>query len=128
MTPETWMASAIAEAAGVTPWPQFVPEGAALPYVIYQRASTDREQTLAAGYARTLGTFDVTVFAETYTAAKDLADSIRQSLANFNDTVEGLTINHVHLTDERDADPVFFDGRDTPTFVIEQTYIIRWEE
>jgi hypothetical protein len=74
------------------------------------------------------GSFTVEIYAEAYMQAKSLADSVRSALVSFNGTASGATITSVLLDDERDGDPVFFNGQDKPTYLVEHTYLIRWTE
>jgi hypothetical protein len=127
--PEQWAKGAIEAAGGCQAWPLIATESAALPYVVYGRLSTDRVNNMA-GVVITdpSAQFQLEIYAATYFAAKTLADQIRQAMHNFTGTASGVTIRSSLLIDERDADPVFFDGQDKPTYSVEQTYQIRWEE
>jgi hypothetical protein len=123
--------SAIEAAAGCQDYPMIATESAALPYVVYGRTSTDRGLSLAvvSGVSITPSAqFQIEIYAVTYFSAKTLADQVRQAMHNFTGTASGVTIRSSLLTEERDGDPVFFDGQDKPTFSVEQTYQIRWEE
>ena len=129
--PETWIKAAVEQASGCLAYPMMAPEAAALPYVVYGRQSTTRETTMplsAGSNIPPIGTFILEIYAAKYTDAKTIADDVRQALHNFNGSASGVTIRHAALANERDGDPVFFDGQDTPTFTIEHTYEIRWEE
>jgi len=123
------MKASIENATGRLAYPQVVPESASTPFVVYARVGTKREQIGVPDYAiPPVGTFAVEIYAETYAQAKLLADSVRSALSNFNGTASGATITSVLLDDERDGDPVFFNGQDKPTYMVEHTYIIRWTE
>jgi hypothetical protein len=129
--PEQWTKSAIESAAGCQAYPLIAPEAAALPYVVYGRLSTDRSLAMAGNLAGLLvpsAQFQIEVYAATYFSAKTLADQVRQTMHNFTGTASGVTIRSSMLVEERDGEPVFFDGQDKPTFSVEQTYQIRWEE
>lgn len=128
--PEQWTKSAIEAAGSCSAFPLIAPESAALPYVIYGRTGTDRATAMFDGplSVHPAGTFQVEIYAATYFGAKTLADAIRQALHNFNGTESGVTIRQCLLLEERDGDPVFFDGQDKPTFMVEHTYQIRWQE
>lgn len=129
--PEIWLKSAIESASGSDAFPQIAPEGAPLPYVVYGRESTTIDPALYGGQPvprKPLGQFRLEVYAATYTQAKAVADDVRQAIHDFNGTAGGVTILHSYLIDEKDGDPVFFDGQDRPTFVVEQTYTVRWQE
>jgi len=126
--PEAWIKSAIELATGRNAYPMMAPKSAALPYVVFGRNGTDREYSLGGSQTYPVGTFEVDVFAGTYTTAKEIADEIRAALFGFNGTSSGVTITSSILKDEADADPIFFDGQDVPTYCVSQTYAIRWSE
>jgi hypothetical protein len=129
--PEQWTKSAIESAAACQAYPLIAPEAAALPYVVYGRISTDRNTNMA-GISNVVfnpsAQFQIEIYAVTYFSAKTLADTVRQAMHNFTGTASGVTIRSSLLVEERDGEPVFFDGQDKPTFSVEQTYQIRWEE
>jgi hypothetical protein len=129
--PEQWTKKAIETATGCQAYPLIAPEAAALPYVVYGRISTDRGTNMAVNANIVFdpsAQFQVEIYAATYFSAKTLADQVRQAAHNFTGTAYGVTIRSSLLVDERDGEPVFFDGQDKPTFSVEQTYQIRWEE
>lgn len=129
--PEQWLKAAVEAASGCSAYPMRAPEGAALPYVIYGRLATARESIMTATVAVNVnpsGSFGVEIYAATYTAAKTLADSVRLALHNFTGTAHGVTIRLCLLTEERDGDPIDFDGQDKPTYAVEHLYQIRWQE
>lgn len=128
--PEQWLKSTIEAAAGCQAFPLIAPEAVAPPYMVYMRSGTDRPLSMGNG-AFTFNpsaVFQVEIYAPTYVAAKTVADAVREAAHNFNGTAYGVTIRQCLLTDERDGDPVFFDGQDKPTFLVEHVYQIRWEE
>jgi hypothetical protein len=129
--PEQWLKAAAEAAGGCLAWPMEAPEGAALPYIVYGRTSTTRERGMAPSPLRPvspLAQFQVIVYASSYFAAKTLADAVRLALDNFNGAAHGVTIRHCLITEEQDAPPDYLEGQDKPTFAVEQTYQIRWEE
>ena len=129
--PEQWLKAAIEAAGGCLAWPMEAPESAALPYAIYGRTSTQRELTLPAVPPLTVNpsaTFSVLIYASTYSSVKALADSVRSAMHNFNGTANGVTILECLITEERDGSPDYLDGQDKPTYSVEHTYQIRWEE
>jgi hypothetical protein len=127
-SPEAWLRSAIEDAADCAAYPLQAPETVAPPYVLYSRSSTARERDLNGSAGAPVGTFAVEIYADGYTDAKALADLVRGAVNDFSGIAEGSTIDDVELTEEADGDPVYFDGRDKPTYVISQTYLIRWQE
>jgi hypothetical protein len=126
--PEAWLRSAIELATGRSAYPVLAPKSAALPYIVFGRNSTDRESVLVGGSTFPVGSFEVDVFAGSYTEAKALADLVRIGVHGFNGTASGVTITQSLLRDEADGDPIVFDGQDVPTYSVSHTYAIRWSE
>lgn len=129
--PEQWLKAAVEAASGCLAYPLRAPEAAPLPYVVYGRLATDRASTMTTTGSLNVnpaGDFAVEIYAATYSGAKTLADSVRTALHNFTGTAHGVTIRLALLTEERDGDPIDFDGQDKPTYVVEHLYQIRWSE
>jgi hypothetical protein len=127
-SPEAFIKSAIEAAATCPVYPLVVTEDVRPPYVMYGRNSTSRELELDGLVGKPVGTFDVEIYSDSYTDVKARADAIRAALHNFTGTANGCTIDVSNLTDEKDGPPVFLDGRDVPTYLVEHTYEIRWSE
>lgn len=126
--PEQWIRGAIEKASGCPSYPVAVPEGVPVPFVVYRRSSTVRERVLEYQTASPVATFEVWVVADSYLAAKDLGERIRLGLDNFNGSEGGLTIEHAYLTDESDGEADYDEGQDKPTFTVQQTYEVRFQE
>lgn len=127
-SPEAWLKDRVETAGTCTAWPLMPAEGAPLPYAVYSRDSTDRptQTNGLTGFAE--GVFSLEVYADGYTLVRGIADAVRASLHNFTGSGSGAIIDRVQVTDERDGAPVFLDGRDVPTYVVEFTIFIRWQE
>lgn len=128
---EGWLRDTIEAAAGCSAYPMSVPEAVAPPFVMYGQAGQEDLETLDEGFgAATLvtGTFSVMVFADGYLQAKQAARLIRAAIRNFAGSAGDLKIHASQITGQQDGDPVYLDGRDVPTYVVEQTYAITWEE
>ena len=134
-SPQIWLRSAIEAAAAVQAYPIETPEGLAPPYVIFERTATARESLLSDALASPAGgselppTANVTVlvFADDYVEVWNLSASIVAALHGFSGVHQGTLIESSIVTDEKDQSPVYLDGRDTPTYVVEQTVEIRWK-
>jgi hypothetical protein len=126
-SPEAWLRGAIEDAAECNAYPVQIPEGAAPPFVRYAREGTERVRGLD-GSGSPVGEFLIEIYADSYLQTKTLADAVRAALVNFNGEAEGCTIDDVRLSDEKDGDPIYMDGRDVPTYMVEQTYSIFWQE
>ncbi len=127
-SPEAWIRSRIESATSADAFPMYVAEGQSPPFVVYGRSGTLRELALTTIDDVAVGTFELVIYSDSYSAAKDIAEDIREELSNFTSPADDDYILSSHLENERDGPPVFLDGRDSPTFVIEQTFQIRWEE
>jgi len=128
-SPEAWLKATI-ETAGATAFPVAVSESAALPFAVYARESTERplQTSGLTGFAD--GEFSVEVCGATWTTARTVADAIVSAVQNFTGTAHGATIDHVHVSSDRDGTAVYLtDGQDLPSyFVIELQLFIRWSE
>lgn len=126
--PEAWLKATMETGAACPAFPLVVPEGTVPPFVVYARTATERERTLTDYVGDPQGTFNVEVYADGYVQAKQIADSVRAACHGFQGTAEGVEIVEALLANESDGDPVFMDGRDTPTYAIVQEYFIRWKD
>lgn len=125
--PEAWLKDAIEE-ADVDAFPLTVPESTLPPFVVYARTGTARERDLDGTVGSPVGTFLVEIYTDGYLEGKELADAIRAQVNNFSGSAGGVTIQWSHLAEEADGDPVFLDGRDKPTYLVQQTLEITWQE
>ena len=129
-SPEAWLKATIeAAVTGATAWPLVPGESAPVPFVVYARDSTERplQTSGLTGFAE--GQFSLEVCANPWTSARAAADAIRAAVHNFAGTASGATIDHVHVSDERDGTPVYAEGQDIPLYyVIEIQVFIRWQE
>ena len=128
---EGWLRDKIEAAAGCPAYPLAVPEGVIPPFVTYGQAGQEDLQTLDEGVgSATLvqGTYSVAICADGYMQAKQLARLIRAAIRNFTGDAGDITIHMAAITGQQDGDAVFMEGRDVPTYIVEQTYAITWEE
>lgn len=135
-SPQIWLRSAIEAAADCQAHPLMVPEGLAPPYVIYNRTGTTREPLVSDTLDDpALGTvmppvasITIEVYDDDYVSVWERAADITAAIHGFAGNYEGTTIESCLVTAEQDSDPVMFDGRDVPTFVVEMAVEIRWSE
>ncbi len=138
-SPHNWLKAAIEEAMGsdeVTAWPVEMTGAGDPPYVIYNRTSTARELILPDALDDIPGvdslppvaTFTVTVYADSYVQAWEIADSITAAVHKFSGSAHGETIQTALVTDVADADSGFLEGREQPTFTVELTVEITYQE
>lgn len=135
--PEKWIKGAIEDAvANCQAWPVAMTGTGDPPYVVYFREGTTRELVLAdtldatpeANQLPPAATFRLDIYADSHVQAWEIAEAIGAALNRFKGTVGDLTIESCLLADERDGDAVRLDGREDPTYIVEQTYAISWEE
>jgi hypothetical protein len=135
-TPHVWLKEAIEAATSETAWPVGMTGTEAPPFVIYAREATGREQVLADTFSATpaedqinpVARFLVAVYCDDYVQAWDLAGQITAAIHKFTGTAHGTTIEHCMVLDERDGQPDYLEGRETPTYTVELSVEIRWNE
>lgn len=98
-----------------------LPQGVTFPAIRYQRIATSRNYSLTAPVGVTAATVQVDCMAETYQAAKLLADSVRVILNGYTGAFGTLTARHVSLEAENDFDEI--DG-DRIYHWVSQRYMI----
>lgn len=132
--PQVWLRNAIEAAAGCNAYPVDAPDNADFPYVVYERSATSRPLLLSDGLASPGGGSDqsptaavtVQVFAKDYIEAWNKSDAIVGAIHCFSGSASGTTIESSVVTDEKDASPIFYEGEDLPTYVVEIAVEVRW--
>ena len=126
--PEKWLKERLDSATTAGIHPVLAPQNAPFPLVVYRRSGTRRERSLGGGHGRPIATFSVSIVTETYTQAKDIADSIRMSLDNFTGESSGVTIVSTSLVSEADNMERPAEGQAKPMYRIDQVYEVRFIE
>jgi hypothetical protein len=70
----------------------------------------------------------VQIYADSYLQAKHLGAAITKALHRFKGPDSSPRISWCLQDDERDTEAVFLEGREVPTYIIEQTFRVSWEE
>jgi hypothetical protein len=125
--PEAWLKATLEAATTCAAHPRQAPEGYPPPYLVYAREGTERLD-LSDASGNPSGTFSVQIYADSYSTVKSLAVLAVAATNNFAGSVDGLDIGLVNVTDESDGDPVYLDGRDIPTYVVDLAYSIQWRD
>jgi len=113
---------------GAKIYPVVAPGNAALPYVTWRRAGIERSQTLGAPMGVPRVTVEYGIYAMTYEAAREIADSMRVVLDGYGGTVENTVVKQTSLESESD-DFVTLAGADLPpVYQITQSYDVWWQE
>ena len=112
---------------GVRIYPQELPQESALAALVYERTSLDhiRSNDGATGLATAL--YDVTSWAETFVAARELADAARLALDGYSGTVGTVKIGFIMLENELDIleEPLFDERRRCG---VRQQYTVSYDE
>lgn len=144
-SPHNWLRAAIEQATDggsgsggyeVTAWPVEMTGGGDPPYVVYTRTATVRELLLPDALDELpevdslppVATFQVTVYADSYVQAWEIADAIVAAVHKFQGSAAGETIQTALVTDAADGDSGFLEGREQPTFTVELTVEITYQE
>jgi hypothetical protein len=70
----------------------------------------------------------VAVYADDYVSAWALASLITAAIDRFRGTDHGTMVDHCLVLDERDGQPDYLEGRETPTYTVELSVEVRWHE
>lgn len=127
--PEKWLAPAVTSAASpAAVYPVLAPQNPSFPLVVYRRTGTNRERGLGGNFGVPVANFSISIVAQTYWQAKDIADSIRRACDNFTGEVNGATIITTALTSESDNMERPPEGQSKPLYRVDQVYSVRFRE
>jgi hypothetical protein len=121
--------TAITDIVSTKIYPVNVPYASAEPYIVYDKVSGAREEIMGgkSGIARPV--FQITSWATTYAAAKELGELVRLALDGTTETTwSGLRILAVNLTDDGEEYESFVDDSGKQVFSARQSYEIWHEE
>jgi hypothetical protein len=122
-------APAVAALLGDRIYPVIAPATAALPLATWRRLSVQREQTLAGPSGLPIVTWSLDIYAETYSAVRDIADRCRQTLDGWGGTgANSISVRLVTLLNESDGFVQLAGGDLPPVYSVTQTYTILWQE
>lgn len=129
---EQFLREQITAGTGVPAFPVFAPEYQALPFAVYMRAGTQRDRVITQAGMQPIAGFQVAIYSETYTEARDLADSLRVHLDNFTGEYgtadNNITVSYCYLVDEADGEPTQFDGESKPAYSAELSFSVKYKE
>lgn len=127
--PEKWLRERLDLATTAGIHPVMAPHNAAFPLVVYRRTGTRRERNMTLGnIGRPIATFSVSIVADTYSEAKDIADGVRNSVDNFTGSSQGVTIMGASLVSEADNMERPLEGQSKPLYRVDQVYEVRFIE
>ena len=133
-SPETVIRNALVSDADFTllaahrVYPNIAPADASLPFAIWRRSGVRREQTLSNPLGVPTVSIDIQIYAETYYAARKLADAARSILDGFTGSFDNTEVSLCRLGSESDGIAAI-DGSEVPNaYLITQEYEVLWQE
>lgn len=126
--PEKWLRAKLDEATTAGIHPILAPQNAPLPLVVYRRTGTRRERNMGGNVGRPIATFSVSIVAESYSEAKDIAEAVRLKVDNFTGDYSGLTIVFTSLVSEADNMERPNEGQAKPLYRVDHVYEVRYHE
>ena len=118
----------LARLVGFRVFPIIAPVSAQLPFILYQRSTIERNQTLSVPVGVPRVAMQIDTYAATYEEAREIADAIRANLDGWTGSAYGVDVKHIALDTERDGF-VQLDGSELPpVYQINQTFDVSWQE
>jgi hypothetical protein len=127
-SPEKWLRSSLDSATTAGIYPVLATQNAPFPLVVYRRTGTRRDRSLQGGHGLPIATFSVSIVSESYSQAKDIADSIRLATDNFTGEAHGTRIILSALVSESDNMERPPEGQAKPLYRVDQVYEVRFQE
>jgi hypothetical protein len=120
--------TAVFALTGTRIYPVIAPASARLPFVVWRRASIQREQSLSAPNGVPKVMVEYQCYATTYEQVRTLADSMRRQLDGWRGVQGTIEVGNVSLENEND-DFVVLQGADMPNvYQVTQQYMTLWSE
>jgi len=120
--------TAVSSLIGNKVFPMIAPAGTALPLVVYQRVSVQREQSLMGPIGVPVITIQLTSYDTSYTSVKSIARAVRLAVDGWTGTTAGVTIQRTTLQTEDDNVEMPADDQMLPYYSVQQTFDFRVEE
>lgn len=104
--------SAVTALVGTRVYPGILPQNPKMPAIVYQRIGEVRDSVMGVDSGVVFADVQVSAWATTLTAARDLANEVRKALQRYKGTPSGsgTEILLVLIGDVRDMDPDLVDG------------------
>jgi len=110
-------------------YPVLAPETASLPFATWRRQAVQRESSLSGPVGMPVVTLALELYAATYEAVRELADSCRKKLDGWGSGMaSSVSVRHVALQGEQDGFVQLAGGDLPPVYSVTQTYTILWQE
>lgn len=117
----------VADLLGDRIYPVIAPASASLPFAAWRRVGVQREMTLSGPTGMPTVTLSLDIYAETYTAVRDIADRCREVLHGFTGGVGNyVQVAIVSCLNESDGFVQLAGGELPPVYSVTQTYTILW--
>jgi len=126
--PEKWLRSRLDAATTAGVYPVLATQNAPFPLVVYRRTGTRRERDMRGNIGVPIATFSVSIVCESYSQAKDIADSVRLGVDNFTGEPDGVKIISTALGSEADNMERPPEGQAKPLYRVDQVYEVRFIE
>lgn len=130
MSVETLMRAELIASANVVAlvsariYPQIAPQGAAMPYIVYQRISSVPERVATGTNATTETRIQFQIVDDNYDDARTLADYVKAALHGWTATSSTPSISGCDLIMDLDGETlVSSTGEDSGTWVVTQDYV-----
>lgn len=95
--------SAVTALVGSRIYPVRAPEGAARPFLVFQRVAATRETAFGADPGLARARMQVTAWADRYATAKAVATAVRQALQRYRGTLLGVEVLDVFVELDQDV-------------------------
>ena len=105
-----------------------IPEGEALPCVVYFESGTRQFHHMAAATGRAIVSMQIDAWAETYAAALSLAEALRLELDGYRGTMGSDAVRFCHLRSRSNQYLPDEHGGDRGRYVVSQDYEMGYAE
>lgn len=109
-------------------YPVIAPASATMPFMTWRRVTVSREQTLGEPLGMPTITLAVDLYAESYTAVRELGDRVREVLNGWRGGMgDYMHVSLANLLTESDGFAQLAGGEMPPIYNVTQTWTILWQ-
>lgn len=120
--------TSVSSLVGSRVYPVIAPMGTPTPLIVYQRTNTTREQSLAGPVGNPVVSLQLTSYATSYTACKQIAQGVRLAVDGWTGTTQGVSISRTSLESESDGITMPTDDSQVPFYSVAQSFDFRISE
>ena len=119
--------SDVTDIVGARIYPVAAPQGATVPFVVYEIESVAPVDSLGGHSGLSFASFSISMWSNSYATTNNLGTKIRAALLDFTGTSDTILVDWCKHNNSTDIDAWTADGAEFPLYGNEQTYRVAYQ-